>query len=331
MRRVASHLVHLITGVIGSAAIAVALGAPAAAQWKPTRNVEIISASAAGGGPDGTARLVQRIFTEKKLIPVSSVVVNRPGGQQTLAMNYLAQRPRDGHSIAVASTPLLSNNIIRASTQHYRDFTPLQLLFSEYLVLSVRQESPIKSIQDLIERMKKDPASLSFAVGTSVGGINHLAAAVGLAAVGVDISKMKAVIFNSSSEAATAVLGGHLDVSATYVNFAGPLAEAKKMRPLVVTSPERQSGALASAPSWRELGIDAVVQNWRMLIGQKDMPADQYAYWTKVTQALVAAPEFKQDLDNNGQQLAQQVDMAAFLADQERQFRVVLTAIGLAK
>lgn len=314
-----------------TAVLCAAMCSTAMAQWKPTKNVEIISASAAGGGPDGTARIVQRVFTERKLIPVSSVVVNRPGGQQTVAMNYLAQRPRDGHFIAVASTPLLSNHIIGASTQHYRDFTPLELLFSEYLVLSVRPDSPIKDIQDLIQRMKKDPASLSYAVGTSVGGINHLAAAVGLAAAGVDITRMKAVIFNSSADAATAVLGGHLDVSATYVNFAGPLAEAGKMRPLVVTSPERQPGALSGAPSWRELGLDAVVQNWRMLMGPKDMPAEQLGYWKKVTQALVQAPEFKEDLAKNGQQPATGIELAPFLADQERQFRVVLKAIGLAK
>jgi putative tricarboxylic transport membrane protein len=316
---------------VTAAVVAVGMCPPAMAQWKPTKNVEIISASAAGGGPDGTARIVQRVLSEKKLIPVSSVVVNRPGGQQTVAMNYLAQRPRDGHYIAVASTPLLSNHIIGASTQHYRDFTPLQLLFSEYLVLSVRPDSPIKTIGDLIERMKKDPASLSYAVGTSVGGINHLAAAVGLAAAGVDITKMKVVIFNSSSDAMTAVLGGHLDVSATYVNFAGPMAEAGKMRPLVVTSEGRQPGALAGVPSWKELGFDAVVQNWRMLMGPKDMPADQQAYWRKVLAQLVEMPEFKEDLANNGQQLTTGVALQPFLADQERQFTVVLKAIGLAK
>ena len=101
------------TCFITCAVVGAVICSPALAQWTPTKNVEVISAVAAGGAPDGTARIVQRIFSEKKLIPVSSVVVNRPGGQQTIAMNYLAQRPRDGHYIAVASTPLLSN-------QHHR-------------------------------------------------------------------------------------------------------------------------------------------------------------------------------------------------------------------
>ena len=314
-----------------AAVISAEICSPATAEWKPTKNVEVISASAAGGAPDGTARIVQRVLSEKKLIPVSSVVVNRPGGQQTLAMNYLAQRPRDGHYIAVASTPLLSNHIIGASTQHYRDFTPLELLFSEYLALSVRPDSPIKDIQDLIARMKKDPTSLSFGVGSSVGGINHIAAALGLAAAGVDITKMKAVIFNSTTDAMTAVLGGHLDVSVSFINVVTPMVETGKMRALVVTSPERQPGVLSNVPSWRELKLDAVVQNWRMLVGPKDMPADQLAYWKKVTAALVETPEFKEDLRNNGQAATTGIEMAPFLAEQERQFGVVLKAIGLAK
>jgi putative tricarboxylic transport membrane protein len=318
------------TSFITCAIVGAVICSPALAQWVPTKNVEVISAVAAGGAPDGTARIVQRIFSEKKLIPVSSVVVNRPGGQQTIAMNYLAQRPRDGHYIAVASTPLLSNHIIGVSTQHYRDFTPFQLLFSEYLVLAVRNESPVKDIQDLIARMKKDPTSLSFGVGTSIGGIAHIAGALGLAAAGVDITKMKAVVFNSSADAMTAVLGGHLDVAISFVNVISPMVETGKMRALVVTSPERQPGVLAKAPSWKELGYNAVVQNWRMLMGPKDMPADQLAFWKKTAAALVETPEFKEDLRKNGQSPTTVTEMGPFLAEQERQFALVLMAIGLA-
>ena len=68
-----------------------------------------------------------------------------------------------------------------------------------------------------------------------------------------------------------------------------------------------------------------------MLIGPKDMPADQKAYWKQVFAQLVEAPEFKEDLANNGQQLTTGVELEPFLADQERQFQIVLKAIGLAK
>ena len=149
--------------------------------------------------------------------------------------------------------------------------------------------------------MKKDPTSLSFGVGTSIGGIAHIAGALGLAAAGVDITKMKAVVFNSSSDAMTAVLGGHLDVAISFVNV--DLADGRNRQ----DAPARRDLAGASARRAGEHAVvegtrfDAVVLNWRMLMGPKDMPADQLAYWKKVSTALVETPEFKQDLRNNGQ------------------------------
>jgi putative tricarboxylic transport membrane protein len=313
-------------------ALAVAASGSFAAEWKPEKNVEVISASAAGGAADGTARLVQRLLQEKKLIPVSSVVINKPGGQQTVAMSYLAQNAGDAHYIAVASTPLLSNHITGASKQHYADFTPLALLFTEYVALSVRTESPIRDAKDLIERMRKDPASLSFGVGTSIGGINHIGAALGLKAAGVDIRKMKAVVFNSSGQAATAVMGGHLDVGVSLVNVAVPQVQGGKMRVLAVTAPQRLA-ALPGVPTWKELGLDAVTMNWRMVIGPRGMTPEQIAYWDDVMKRLAESPEWKSDLRNNVQEAVYVPSggMRKFLDGQYEQFKVVLTELGLVK
>jgi putative tricarboxylic transport membrane protein len=313
-------------------ALTVAASGGFAAEWKPEKNVEVISASAAGGAADGTARLVQRLLQEKKLIPVSSVVINKPGGQQTVAMSYLAQNAGDAHYIAVASTPLLSNHITGASKQHYADFTPLALLFTEYVALSVRTESPIRDAKDLIERMRKDPASLSYGVGTSIGGINHIGAALGLKAAGVDIRKMKAVVFNSSGQAATAVLGGHLDVGVSLVNVAVPQVQGGKMRVLAVTAPQRLA-ALPGVPTWKELVLDAVTMNWRMIIGPRGMTPEQIAYWDGVMKRLTESAEWNNDLRANVQEAVYVPSggMRKFLDGQYEQFKVVLTELGLVK
>lgn len=322
------------SALVVSAAFALAAVASngSAADWKPEKNVEVISASAAGGAADGTARIVQRLLQEKKLIPVSSIVVNRPGGQQTVAMNYLAQYAGDAHYIAVASTPLLSNHITGASKQHYSDFTPLALLFTEYVAVSVRADSPIKDAKDLVERMRKDPTSLSYGVGTSIGGINHIGVALGLKAANVDIRKMKAVVFNSSGLAATAVLGGHLDVSASLVNVAVPQLQGGKMRVLVVTAPQRLA-ALPGVPTWKELGLDTVTMNWRMIIGPKGMTPEQIAYWDGVMKRLTESPEWKSDLQQNVQEVVYvpSSGMRKFLDGQYEQFKVVLNELGLVK
>jgi len=305
----------------------------AGADWRPEKNVEVVSASAAGGAADGTARLVQRLLAEKKLIPVSSIVVNRPGGQQTVAMSYLAQHKGDAHYIGVGSTPLISNHITGASKQHYNEFTPLALLFTEYVSLAVRKDSPIKDARDLIERMKKDPTSLSFGVGTSIGGINHIGAALAFKVAGVDIRKMKAVVFNSSGLAATAVMGGHLDVVASLVNVAVPQVESGRMRVLAVSAPQRVPGPIADVPTWKELGLDAVTVNWRMIMGPGGMNPAQIAYWDGVMAKLTATPEWREDLKRNFQEAVYvpSSGMRKFLDGQQEQFRGVLGDLGLAK
>ena len=312
--------------------LATVASAQRAADWKPERNVEVVSAAAAGGAADGTARIVQRMLQEKKLVPTTSVVVNKPGGQQTVAMSYLSQHAGDAHYIAIASTPLLSNVITGASKQLYTDFTPLALLFTEYVATAVNPESPVTSARDLIERMKKDPTSVAYGVGTSIGGINHIGAALGMKAAGVDIKKMKAVVFNSSNQAATAVMGSHLDVVASLTNVVVPQLEAGKLRVLVVSAPKRITGALAGVPTWKELGYDAVTTNWRMVIGPKGMTREQIAYWDGVMGKMVELPEFKEDLRRNLQEpvYIPSSGMGKFLEGQNDQFRTILTELGLA-
>ncbi len=202
-----------------------------------------------------------------------------------------------------------------------------------FVALAVRTDSPIRDARDLVERMKKDPASLSYGVGTSIGGINHIGAALALKAAGVDIRRMKAVVFNSSSQAAMAVMGGHLDVVASLVNVAVPQVEAGKMRVLAVTAPKRIPGVLAGTPTWKELGLDAVTTNWRMIIGPKALSTVQIAYLDEILARLLNTPEFKDDLKRNDQEPVRIASggMRRFLEGQNEQFKVELTELGLAK
>lgn len=83
--------------------------APAnSASWSPQKNVEIVVGVAAGGALDITAREVQRIWTDQKLVGVSHTVLNRPGGAGAVAWAYLnTSRKGDGHALSFASPTLL--------------------------------------------------------------------------------------------------------------------------------------------------------------------------------------------------------------------------------
>src|SRR3982750_4135554 len=87
-----------------------------AAEWKPERGVEIVAPSGAGSSTDRTARVVQRILQEQKLVEVPVTVVNRPGGSGTIGLSYVNQHPRDGHYLIIATTAAISNHIMGLAT-----------------------------------------------------------------------------------------------------------------------------------------------------------------------------------------------------------------------
>lgn len=307
--------------------------AAAAADWKPEANIEIVVPSGPGSGLDTASRTVQRIMQDHKLLPVASTVVNKPGGGGTLAYLYVNQHPGNAQYISITSPGVVTNRIVGASDIDYRDLTPLAQLFEENIAFMVRPDSPIKSAQDLVARLKKDPSSLSFGIATALGGANHIAAASALKTAGVDIKRMRNAVYKSGGEVTTALLGGHLDV----VPIAAPIAvrqlEAGKVRVLVVSSAQRLTGALANVPTWRELGVDSTYSSWRGVVGPKGLSAEQIQYWDGVFSRLTALDEWKQELAkrlwipsylNSGQS-------KTFLEQQRKAHHAILSDLGMAK
>src|SRR4051812_14721791 len=171
-------------------AIAVSSIVPCTAQtqtWSPEKNVEIVIGAGAGAAADATARAIQRIMQEKKLIPVPSSVVNKPGGGYALSWVYLNNHARDAHYLAVTTLALLTNAITGVNPLTYTDVTPIAQLFTDYVVIAVRADSPIKTGKDLVEQLKGNPTAASIALAAALGNQNHIGIALALKAGGVDI------------------------------------------------------------------------------------------------------------------------------------------------
>lgn len=320
----------LLSMMLAVAAIPAGAAAP---DWKPEKNVEIIVGTGPGGGQDKTARLLQRLMQEHRLIGVAATVVNKPGGGGTIGWTYLNQRPGDGHYVKVGNPTLLTNHIVGRSTISYVDVTPIAMLFSESVTFSVREDSPIKSGRDLLERLRKDVDSLSVSVGSSLGGTNHIAIAAVAKAAGGDPKRVKAVVFQGGGEAITALLGGHVDLIASAANNVTGQVAAGKIRVIAITAPQRLGGAFAMVPTWREQGVDSVVTNWRMVAGAKGMAQAQVAYWEDVFARLAATEEWKKDLERNvfENTFMKSQETGAYLKSQYDGFRTALTEVGMAK
>jgi putative tricarboxylic transport membrane protein len=307
-------------------------GAQAQAGWKPDRPVELIATNAPGGGSDRILRIMIKILQERRYVPTPVTVVNRPGGGSSVAYNYLNQHAGNGHYMVMGSRSFLTNHITGHGPS-YTEFTPVARLFDEYIAVTVKPVSPIKSGKDLVSFMRRDPTAISFGIATSLGAPNHAGAAAALKVAGVDIRKMKNVIFPSGGAASTALLGGHIDVVPISVGFGAQLLRNNQVRIIAVTSPQRLPGVLKDVPTWKERGYDAVVEQWRVLVGPRAMTAGQILYWEDVFRRMMDADDWKNELEANFWTANFQASAEArtFLARDHEDARAFLAEIGLAR
>lgn len=304
-----------------------------ASTWSPTRNVEIIVPASAGGGIDVTARSMQRIIQDHSLLPVTTTVVNKAGGGGGLGLSYLSQRPDDAHRFLIIAPNLLTNSILRQGAPKHTDFTPLALLFDQYVAVSVSATSPIKTAVELINRLKAQPSALSVGIATSLGNFNHMGVALALKAAGGDPKALRVVVFNSSADSITALLGGHVDVVASSALNILPLFRAQKVRPLALASSKRLTGDLAGVPTFTELGIKSVVGNWRVVLGAKDITAAQVHYWEGVFEQVSQLPEWRRELQKNlfVDTFMKSDETRSYLNAQYEELKEILLDLGLAK
>lgn len=307
--------------------------AQTAAAWKPSRNVELVAGSAAGGGSDNLARLIQKILQEQKIVDISVTVINKPASGGVVAWMGLNQNPMDGHHLAISTANLLTNHIIGRSTLHYSDVTSVAQLFSEAVGIAVRADSPIKSARELAVQLKADAGAVSAAIGTSLGNSGHIALALVTQGAGGDAKKLKAVVFQSVSQGITALLGGHVDVISTAASNLAAHHTAGRIRIVGLTAPRRYAGALAAVPTWREQGINVEVDNLRGIIGPKAMTPAQVAYWEGAFSRMVASAEWKAHLEHNqwNENFADAQASRKILAQQHEEMRAGLVALGMAK
>jgi putative tricarboxylic transport membrane protein len=326
-------LTSTLTAAIALLIIASPTTAFAQKSWKPDRPVEIIVGTDPGSGFDRTARLLQKIWQTTHLVDEPVTVVNKAGGFGAIGWSYMNQRGRSGNMVAIMSPLLLTNKITGNMELSYRDVTPLALLEDEEIAFAVYTDSTIKTGRDLIARLQHDPSSVSMGV-SGIGGQNHVALAlVAQAAGGIELAKLKVISFAGSGDVTTAVIGGHVEGTASPASTIAPQVQAGRMRAIGISSEHRIGGALADVPTWREQGVDAAFSNWRGIIGPKGMTPEQIQYWDDVFAKTMETPEWKEEIQRS--QLTSRYlpsrEAASFLAAENEKLTGVMNTLGLAK
>jgi putative tricarboxylic transport membrane protein len=299
--------------------------------WKPEGNVEFVVGAGAGGENDRIARAIQHVLTKEHLVD-SMTVLNRPGAAQTIAINYLASKKGDANAIGLASGSFI-NAIARNGSNLHKNVTALMKLFDAYQCYFARVDSPIKTMADVRDRLRADPASVTFAFPVGLGSPLHVSAVNVGKAAGVAASKVIAVVYNSGSDVSAQVAGGHVDVGITSIGSAMPLIQAGKLRMLGIASPERLAGELKDYPTLREQGLDVVTANSYTVLVPNGLTLEQIAFWTRALDKVLADPDFKIELERNFwvPQPIRYPDSVKWLQDDYDENRTILKEIGLAQ
>jgi tripartite-type tricarboxylate transporter receptor subunit TctC len=237
--------------VVGATLLISLIGAAVScfAQTYPQRPVRIIVNVTAGGGVDITARVLALHLNSVFKQPF--VVDNRTGAGGSIGIELVAKAPRDGHTLLVCSSGIVTNAAFRP--QNYdpvRDFQPVSILVSTPYILVVTPSLPVKTVQDLVALAKAQPGAVRY--GTSgAGGIVHLASEL-LALL--SNTRMTGVNYKGANDGYPAVANGDVNWMLGASISAMPLVRAGRLRAIAVTSAKRAK-ALPDLPSIAESGV----------------------------------------------------------------------------
>lgn len=312
--------------------LAVCASSAVAQEWKPEHNVEMIVSSGAGGAADRSARTIQRFLKDVPGIPSVSVV-NKAGGGGTVAWTSLNQHNGDAHYISTLNVALVTNQIVGRGKLRYQDVTPLNIMMYEYVAVWTRADSDIKSGKDLVERLKKDPSSVSFGISPALGNQNHIVLSMIARAAGIDPKTLKIVVYSSGGDGTTAALGGHIDAWAGTAGSARQYIESGKIRVLGLSADQRQGGAFAQVPTFLEQGIDAKYYAFRGFLAPGGLSAAQIAFWDKAFSSIVVSDAWSAELAKNswGRVFKGSAETREYLETEHKLLEKILTDLGLVK
>ena len=274
--------------------LALALVSQARAADYPDKPIEIIVHSAPGGGSDLFARQIAAILEKEGIVKQKMQVVNRTGGGATVALNALADKKGDPYTIMNATTSPLTTVLRGSSRIKFEDLTLIAMLAEDPNLAFTRPDSPFKDMKSVIAEAKKAPKKVNVAVGT-IGGSEHICAHRVAKAAGIEFN---IVAFKSGGEAATALLGGHVDLSFGNVQEQVGQIEAKKIMPLA-TMTEKRIPYLPNVPTMREEGINAVYDQFRGFWSGPGFPDYAVKYWEDTFEKLMKNQAFKDSLKSS--------------------------------
>jgi putative tricarboxylic transport membrane protein len=272
------------------AATLLAVSSLGLAQKYPSRTVEVVVPYAPGGGTDNLMRMITGIIDENKWSPQPINVNNRAGGSGAVGYNYLINKKGDPHVVAGATPMIVSGKIEGRLPGNHRDgMTILMIVAIDELMLTVRSESPFKTVDDFVKAARAKPGGLTIG-GTATYSEDHIFTYLFEKAAKI---KVKYVPFNSGGEVTTALMGGHIDASAMNPNEIQAQVEAGKAKNLAVAARKRLKDA-ADVPTFAEKGYEFYWEQMRGVVGPANMAPEAVKWWVETLKKVTETKKWQE-------------------------------------
>ncbi len=270
-----------ILAVLAAAGLAWALPAAAQSNW-PDKTVRMIVPFSPGGSTDTIARLVAQKLAE--IWGQTVVVENKPGAGGNLGADTVVKANPDGYTLLFASGSITINPHIykQMSFDTQKDLVPVTNVASGPMLVVVPDDSPYKSVQDLIKAAKANPGKLNFG-SAGVGSQVHLAGENFADAAGIDITH---VPYKGEAPAYVDLIAHQTQFMVGNFAAASALLGKDRLRALAVTGKQR-SPSMPNLPTVAESGLPGFENTgWFGLLAPKGTPR---AVVDKIQQSVVKA------------------------------------------
>ena len=283
------------------AAIAIALVTAAGivsvgAQNFPSKTIRIIVPFTPGGSNDVVAREIASGLQTR--LKQTVVVENRTGGGGTLAYQYVAKSPADGHLMLIAPASFTMGPHLSKSPLYHpvKDYAAINLVADVPFVMVVPASLPVKSVPEFIALAKKSPNKLTYAsVGN--GTPQHFGGELFKLAAGVDLIH---VPFRGATAVLPDLLAGRIDMFIGAINSILELIQDGKLTALA-TSSNKRIPSLPNVPTMAEVGLpDVEIGSGVGLVAAAGTSPDIIATLNREIAAIIADKGYQERMTKIG-------------------------------
>jgi putative tricarboxylic transport membrane protein len=298
-------------------------GALAQSYPDPNERLDWTIAFGPGGGNDIMARTMIEILDKYDLYPGEIVAENRQGGSGAVGWGYLYNQAGNPYAISTTSGSYLTTPLQADTPWEPTSFTPVALLATDDLLLLVKGDSEIDSLEAFIEQAKAESPTIG---GIGAVNVDFIVPTLLAEKAGFEFEY---VSFNAEGELITGLLSDALDAIVSNPGEVLGLIESGDMKALAYSG-QKTPASLGDIPTLGDAGYPVNISMPRGLILAPDAPAEAQEWWIETMKKVVETPEWQEYIASNNltENIRYGEEFRTFLAETSGTFEEILREQG---